>query len=106
VASASWIPLDYTKSEFINRLDDIVRFQSLTREQLSEIVELQPDIANGCAGLVLSGPATRKCGLAAEAVKRTSLVARPGLGGWTATFAVCPGQKAARPRRCCRGDRA
>jgi len=29
------------KPEFINRLDDIVRFKSLTREQLSEIVELQ-----------------------------------------------------------------
>ena len=27
--------------QFINRLDDIVRFESLTREQLSEIVELQ-----------------------------------------------------------------
>jgi ATP-dependent Clp protease ATP-binding subunit ClpB len=29
------------KPEFINRLDDIVRFQALTREQLSEIVDLQ-----------------------------------------------------------------
>jgi ATP-dependent Clp protease ATP-binding subunit ClpB len=29
------------KPEFINRLDDIVEFHSLTREQLSEIVELQ-----------------------------------------------------------------
>jgi ATP-dependent Clp protease ATP-binding subunit ClpB len=29
------------KPEFINRLDDIVRFHALTREQLSEIVELQ-----------------------------------------------------------------
>jgi len=33
--------LDHFKPEFINRLDDIVRFQSLTREQISEIVELQ-----------------------------------------------------------------
>jgi ATP-dependent Clp protease ATP-binding subunit ClpB len=33
--------LEYFKPEFINRLDDIVRFESLTREQLSEIVELQ-----------------------------------------------------------------
>ncbi|HYB24241.1 MAG TPA: ATP-dependent chaperone ClpB, partial [Solirubrobacteraceae bacterium] len=33
--------LDYFKPEFINRLDDIVRFESLTRQQLSEIVELQ-----------------------------------------------------------------
>jgi len=36
--------LDYFKPEFINRLDDIVRFQSLSREQLSEIVELQVDL--------------------------------------------------------------
>jgi len=33
--------LDYFKPEFINRLDDIVRFDSLTREQISEIVDLQ-----------------------------------------------------------------
>jgi ATP-dependent Clp protease ATP-binding subunit ClpB len=36
--------LDYFKPEFINRLDDIVRFKSLTREQISEIVELQVDL--------------------------------------------------------------
>ena len=29
------------KPEFINRLDDIVRFESLSREQISEIVDLQ-----------------------------------------------------------------
>ncbi len=33
--------LEYFKPEFINRLDDIVRFDSLTREQLTEIVDLQ-----------------------------------------------------------------
>jgi ATP-dependent Clp protease ATP-binding subunit ClpB len=33
--------LQYFKPEFINRLDDIVRFHSLTREQISEIVGLQ-----------------------------------------------------------------
>jgi ATP-dependent Clp protease ATP-binding subunit ClpB len=33
--------LEHFKPEFINRLDDIVRFESLTREQISEIVELQ-----------------------------------------------------------------
>ena len=33
--------LEYFKPEFINRLDDIVRFHSLTRAQISEIVELQ-----------------------------------------------------------------
>ncbi|MHB8491589.1 MAG: AAA family ATPase, partial [Solirubrobacteraceae bacterium] len=33
--------LGHFKPEFINRLDDIVRFKALTREQLSEIVELQ-----------------------------------------------------------------
>jgi len=33
--------LQYFKPEFVNRLDDIVRFQALTREQISEIVDLQ-----------------------------------------------------------------
>src|SRR4029077_11130898 len=33
--------LEYFKPEFINRLDDIVRFRSLPREQISEIVEMQ-----------------------------------------------------------------
>ena len=33
--------LGYFKPEFINRLDDIVRFQSLSRAQISEIVDLQ-----------------------------------------------------------------
>jgi ATP-dependent Clp protease ATP-binding subunit ClpB len=36
--------LDFFKPEFINRLDDIVRFRALTREQISEIVELQVDL--------------------------------------------------------------
>ena len=35
--------LDYFKPEFINRLDDVVRFDALSREQISEIVELQCD---------------------------------------------------------------
>ncbi len=33
--------LEYFKPEFINRVDDIVRFDALTREQISEIVDLQ-----------------------------------------------------------------
>ena len=33
--------LDHFKPEFINRLDDIVRFHALTRAQISEIVALQ-----------------------------------------------------------------
>jgi ATP-dependent Clp protease ATP-binding subunit ClpB len=33
--------LQYFKPEFVNRLDDIVRFHSLTREQIAEIVDLQ-----------------------------------------------------------------
>jgi len=33
--------LEHFKPEFINRLDDIVRFDSLSREQLTEIVDLQ-----------------------------------------------------------------
>jgi hypothetical protein len=35
--------LSHFKPEFINRLDDIVRFNALSREQISEIVELQVD---------------------------------------------------------------
>jgi ATP-dependent Clp protease ATP-binding subunit ClpB len=33
--------IEHFKPEFINRLDDIVRFEALTREQISEIVKLQ-----------------------------------------------------------------
>ena len=33
--------LEYFKPEFVNRLDDIVRFHALTREQIAEIVDLQ-----------------------------------------------------------------
>jgi ATP-dependent Clp protease ATP-binding subunit ClpB len=33
--------LEHFKPEFINRLDDIVRFDSLSREQITEIVDLQ-----------------------------------------------------------------
>jgi ATP-dependent Clp protease ATP-binding subunit ClpB len=33
--------LAYFKPEFVNRLDDVVRFSPLTREQLSEIVDMQ-----------------------------------------------------------------
>jgi ATP-dependent Clp protease ATP-binding subunit ClpB len=33
--------LTHFKPEFVNRLDDIVRFDALSREQISEIVELQ-----------------------------------------------------------------
>ncbi len=35
--------LEHFKPEFVNRLDDIVRFHPLSREQISEIVELQVD---------------------------------------------------------------
>jgi ATP-dependent Clp protease ATP-binding subunit ClpB len=33
--------LAYFKPEFVNRLDEVVRFSALTREQISEIVDLQ-----------------------------------------------------------------
>jgi ATP-dependent Clp protease ATP-binding subunit ClpB len=33
--------IEHFKPEFINRLDDIVRFEALTREQLTQIVDLQ-----------------------------------------------------------------
>lgn len=34
-------PIDYFKPEFVNRIDDIVRFRSLTHEDLGAIVEVQ-----------------------------------------------------------------
>jgi ATP-dependent Clp protease ATP-binding subunit ClpB len=34
-------PIDYFRPEFVNRIDEIVRFQSLTEEDLSSIVEIQ-----------------------------------------------------------------
>ncbi|MEK7410865.1 MAG: AAA family ATPase, partial [Actinomycetota bacterium] len=34
-------PIDFFKPEFVNRIDDIVRFSSLTREDLGAIVEVQ-----------------------------------------------------------------
>jgi ATP-dependent Clp protease ATP-binding subunit ClpB len=37
-------PVDFFKPEFINRIDDIVRFDALTREDLVEIVDIQLDI--------------------------------------------------------------
>jgi len=33
--------LQYFKPEFVNRLDDVVRFEPLSREQISEIVDMQ-----------------------------------------------------------------
>jgi ATP-dependent Clp protease ATP-binding subunit ClpB len=37
-------PLDFFKPEFINRVDDIVRFRELTEDDLRHIVEIQLDI--------------------------------------------------------------
>jgi len=59
--------LDYFKPEFINRLDDIVRFSALTREQISEIVELQVDrviarVAERGVHVTLTGEAKRLLG--------------------------------------------
>jgi ATP-dependent Clp protease ATP-binding subunit ClpB len=34
-------PRDYFKPEFVNRIDDIVRFRSLTQEDLGRIVDIQ-----------------------------------------------------------------
>src|SRR4029079_8595625 len=34
-------PLDVFKPEFVNRIDDIVRFRALTEEDLSHIVDIQ-----------------------------------------------------------------
>jgi ATP-dependent Clp protease ATP-binding subunit ClpB len=34
-------PRDFFKPEFVNRVDDIIRFRSLTQEDLGRIVEIQ-----------------------------------------------------------------
>jgi len=34
-------PIEYFKPEFVNRIDEIVRFASLTRDDLGAIVEIQ-----------------------------------------------------------------
>jgi ATP-dependent Clp protease ATP-binding subunit ClpB len=34
-------PIEYFRPEFVNRIDEIVRFQSLTHEDLTQIVEIQ-----------------------------------------------------------------
>jgi ATP-dependent Clp protease ATP-binding subunit ClpB len=52
------------RPEFLNRIDEIVRFQSLSQEQLAEIVELQVAglrrrLAERRIGLELSGEAKR-----------------------------------------------
>jgi ATP-dependent Clp protease ATP-binding subunit ClpB len=54
--------LQYFKPEFINRLDDIVRFHALTRAQIAQIVELQVEavvgrLAERGVGLTLTGKA-------------------------------------------------
>jgi ATP-dependent Clp protease ATP-binding subunit ClpB len=59
--------LQHFKPEFINRLDDIVRFEALNREQLSEIVELQvarviERVAERGVQLTLSEPARELLG--------------------------------------------
>jgi ATP-dependent Clp protease ATP-binding subunit ClpB len=36
-------PLDFFKPEFINRIDEIIRFQSLTESDLAQIVDIQLD---------------------------------------------------------------
>jgi ATP-dependent Clp protease ATP-binding subunit ClpB len=37
-------PIDYFRPEFVNRIDEIVRFRSLTEEDLSHIVEIQLEL--------------------------------------------------------------
>jgi len=37
-------PADFFRPEFVNRVDDIVRFRSLTREDLRHVVDLQIDV--------------------------------------------------------------
>ena len=54
--------LAHFKPEFINRLDDIVRFHALTREQISEIVDLQvAHVTERVAQRGVDGDPHRRC---------------------------------------------
>ena len=43
-------PLDFFKPEFVNRIDDIVRFRALTEDDLSHIVDIQLESAAPAPG--------------------------------------------------------
>ncbi|HVM55157.1 MAG TPA: AAA family ATPase [Acidimicrobiales bacterium] len=60
-------PRDFFKPEFINRIDDIVRFRSLTREDLRQIVDIQlrgleRRLATRRLGLVVTDAAKERLG--------------------------------------------
>jgi ATP-dependent Clp protease ATP-binding subunit ClpB len=58
--------LQYFKPEFVNRLDDVVRFHSLDREQIAEIVDLQ--VANVVARVADRGVTVTLTGSARELI--------------------------------------
>ncbi|MFA5773921.1 MAG: AAA family ATPase [Ilumatobacteraceae bacterium] len=62
-------PIDYFKPEFVNRIDDIVRFRSLTHEDLGAIVEVQLEH-------LIDRMAERKLSLAVSPAARSLLADR------------------------------
>ncbi len=71
-------PSDYFKPEFINRIDDIIRFRSLHREDMAGIVDIQLGLLGGAVGTtpVGDGRVARGAGVDRRARLRRS-VRRP-----------------------------
>jgi ATP-dependent Clp protease ATP-binding subunit ClpB len=74
---------DHFRPEFLNRIDEIVEFGSLTREQLAEIVELQ--LARLRERLAERGLALELTDAAKEAVTEA---------GWDPTYGARPLKRA------------
>jgi ATP-dependent Clp protease ATP-binding subunit ClpB len=72
-------PIDYFRPEFVNRIDEIVRFRSLTEEDLASIVEIQLEH-------LVSRMAERRILLQVTPSARVMLGAR----GFDATFGARP----------------
>ncbi len=72
-------PIDYFRPEFVNRIDEIVRFRSLTEEDLGQIVEIQLEH-------LVRRMADRRITLQVTPAARTWLAAR----GFDASFGARP----------------
>ena len=99
---------EFFRPEFLNRVDEIVEFHPLTRDQIAEIVELQLGAAARAAGG--AGPVARADRRGEGAGRRGGLGSRPtGRGrssvrssGWSRTRSRCGCSRAtsARATRC------
>jgi ATP-dependent Clp protease ATP-binding subunit ClpB len=74
---------EYFRPEFLNRIDEVVEFTALTRQQLGEIVELQ--LERLCARLAERGIDLELTDAAKEAVAEA---------GWDPTYGARPLKRA------------